>query len=113
MKFVIGLVLATTLAVGDGFDSHGNNPAPWLQGVSIAGVELALPADVVFALEVVMGGEINPASDCAELAMLICGEGRICCFKISGSNGDVECSFSCQDAHGNCQPCGDPPDENI
>ena len=114
MKFLFAIVLATTMAAGDGFDGHGNNPGgPWLQGVSIAGVDLAIPCSVVFALEVVMGGEMNPANECAELAMLICGEGRICCIKLRGSNGDYVCEFSCQDGHGGCQPCwGDPPNDN-
>lgn len=112
MKFLLAAAVTTMLvaASGDGLDGHGNNPDPWVVDVNIAGVELAVPLNVVILLELLGGDYSTPATDCADDAIRLCGEGRICCFRISGTNGDYDCSFSCQDIDGHCQPC---PTEEI
>ena len=98
---------------------HGNNPShgtnttqpmffQWV-GVNIGGELFAMPADEYLILNALtdIDGLAMAASDaqqCGELALLLCGEGQICCFCYSG-NGNQSCSFSCQDSAGDCEPC--------
>ena len=89
-------------------DEHGNNPRQWV-GVNIGGELFAMPADEFLILDALtdIDGLTMAASDaqqCGELALLLCGEGNICCFCYSG-NGNQSCSFSCQDSAGDCEPC--------
>jgi len=52
----------------------------------------------------------SPLSQCAEMAVLVCGAGSTCWLCVT----DQSCSFGCRDADGGCQPappCGsDTPD---
>ena len=97
-------------------DEHGNNPR-WV-GLDVAGTLFAIEADAYVilatlidldALAAVYGeGEAmaadGPAQQCAGLAILVCGEGQICCFCYA-TNGNAACSFSCRDEDGGCEPC--------
>ncbi len=90
-------------------EQHGNNPNLEWVGVNIGGELFAMPADEYLILDALtdIGGLTMAASDaqqCGELALLLCGEGNICCFCYSG-NGNQSCSFSCQDSAGDCEPC--------
>ncbi len=115
---LLTMLLATSLAMGHGNNpsvQHGNNPT-WI-GVNIAGAIFAVEEDVYAMLaaltditewnEVGAGGDDQgPAQDCAALAVLTCGEGRVCwvCYT---SDGNQSCSFACQDEAGGCEPA--PP----
>ena len=90
-------------------EQHGNNPNLEWVGVNIGGELFAMPADEYLILDALtdIDGLAVAASDahqCGELALLLCGEGNICCFCYSG-NGNQSCSFSCQDSAGDCEPC--------
>ena len=101
-------------AIGDGgtptgVDRHGNNPTWDWVGVNVGGELFAMPADeylILSALTDIADAALaaGNAGQCGELAILICGEGQICCFCYSG-DGVQSCSFSCQDAAGDCEPC--------
>ena len=102
--------LAEALPDGKKPRKHGNNPWAWV-GVNIGGEFFAMPGDEYLILAELGGfGDLalmaNNAGACADLSILICGEGQICCFCYSG-NGNQSCSFSCRDESGNCEPC--PP----
>ncbi len=95
-------------------DDHGNSPAQpmvlqWV-GVNIGGELFAMRSDeylILAALTDIDGWQMvspNNAAACGKLAVLICGEGQICCFCFTG-NGQQSCSFSCQDLAGDCEPC--------
>ncbi len=108
-----------TAAVSDGgLGVHGNNPGQsntqpiffqWI-GVNIAGTLVAFTPDEYAILSALTdidsfaGRMLNNAGQCGELAVMLCGEGGICCFCYSG-NGNQSCSFSCQDAAGDCEAC--------
>ena len=86
----------------------GQHNNQWV-GVNIGGSLFAIPADQYEILSVLTDIDRwqmtpNNAAACADLAILICGEGRICCFCFSG-NSNQSCSYSCWDEHGDCQPC--------
>ncbi len=94
-------------------DEHGNNPR-WV-GLDVAGTLFAIPADAYVILSTLTGIEAladggeamaadGPAQQCAGLAILVCGEGMICCFCYA-ANGNAACSFSCRDEDGGCEPC--------
>ncbi len=90
-------------------DEHGNNPTWQWVGVNIGGELFAISNDeylILAALADIDGLAIaaGNAQQCGELAVLICGEGQICCFCYTG-NGNQSCSFSCQDDAGDCEPC--------
>lgn len=89
--------------------THGNNPTWQWVGVNIGGELFAMPGDEYLILSVLTDLDgltmtSGNAQQCAELAILICGEGQICCYCFSG-NGNQACSFSCQDSAGDCEPC--------
>ncbi len=90
-------------------DDHGNSPTWQWVGVNVAGSLFAMPADEYLILATLtdldgLAMAASNAGQCGELAILICGKGEICCFCFSG-NGNQACSFSCQDAAGDCEPC--------
>jgi hypothetical protein len=115
MKFLFALALVTALAAGGSapghgnnpdLEAHGNNPTWQWAGVNIAGTDMAIPGDLYIILQMLAPGLCGElATGCADLAVTICGEGRVCCFCVVGSNGDESCFFSCQDSEGNCEPC--------
>lgn len=89
-------------------DEHSNQDWQWY-GVSFAGSELiAIDGNVYELLTALYGpdwhGTKGNANQCAELAVLICGAGQVCCFCYSG-DGTQSCSFSCRDDSGSCEPC--------
>ena len=115
LVIVAALCAAPCIVAGHGNSPrHGNNTTQpiffqWV-GVDIGGELFAMPADEYLILSTLTDfGDMAMAAggnavDCGNLAVLICGEGQICCFCYSG-NGNQSCSFSCQDAAGDCAPC--------
>ncbi len=112
LVIVAALCSAPCIVAGyadDMTDEHGNNPTWQWVGVNIGGELFAMPADeylILAALTDIDGLVMSAgnAQQCGELALLLCGEGNICCFCFSG-NGNQSCSFSCQDSAGDCEPC--------
>ena len=120
MKILDLVIVAALCAAPCIVAGHGNNPRhgtnttqpmffQWV-GVNIGGELFAVPSDqyaILSALTDINGWQMAAPSNavaCGELAILLCGEGQICCFCFSG-NGQQSCSFSCQDDAGDCEPC--------
>jgi hypothetical protein len=74
----------------------------WIQYVQQPWHEIAMVCSPAYA------DLMSPLTQCAETAIMVCGEGQVCCLCVY----DESCSFSCRDANGGCDPCppcGDPP----
>lgn len=105
MNRIIGIMLGATLLLAPGASGHGNNPGNSWVGVSLGGIDFGMEPDVYTIVNTLWPDVLGVADDCANLAVRICGEGRVCCYCVVGSNGDTSCFFSCQDAEGHCEPC--------
>lgn len=72
----------------------------------------ALVAVSVDGVEWIMAGGVGPIQQCANLAIAVCGQGRVC--SLSVGHDPWVCTFTCQDSHGDCpgttKPGSDPPD---
>lgn len=102
------LLRVTALVSALGFSAlalgHGNNPPlmdtqTWLKYVQSPWHQILMQTAPEYR------DVFSVATECAELAIITCGSGKVCCMCVSSSNGDVSCAFGCQDAEGNCQPC--------
>lgn len=103
---LVGLLIALVPAIGmrsQTTDARGNTPAE---------VELATQTLLWELAPDVYDGYImfasNPLTQCIEAALLTCGAGRVCSVTVV----DNSCSFTCQDASGECPGPEPEPDTN-
>lgn len=125
MRFIAATILSGTVMLAAAMmaiaesDRHGNSPAVvghsnqesvapdgWPQehwhGVMINGVLVPVEGVLYHIIVDELGDVFETGTaglDCGELALLICGTGQVCCVCT------VPCSFSCQDADGDCAAC--------
>lgn len=92
-----------TIALG-----HGNNPKPSPAMTVVWGDVVLDEASVaLFEMFAALGYDFaSPLQQCAETAVLTCGEGKVCCVKVEAGGTSQSCTFCCHDGNGECDHCG-------